>query len=128
MTSPATPAEVLRRRRDEQEALLDRARRFVGDLDAGLDVRAVVVFGSVARGDFHEASDVDVLVVADALPPRPLDRLAAVGVPPSRVEVVAWTPEEWRRALTIGDPVASECAGAGVWLQGTLADLDSGPT
>ncbi|MGF1663175.1 MAG: nucleotidyltransferase domain-containing protein [Kineosporiaceae bacterium] len=127
MTSPATPAEVLRRRRNEREALLDRARRFADDLDTGLDVRAVVVFGSVARGDFHEASDVDVLVIADGMPSRPLDRLAALGVPPSRVEVVAWTHEEWRRAVIMGDPVALEAARTGVWVQGTLSDLDHGP-
>jgi predicted nucleotidyltransferase len=125
MTSPATPAEVLRRRENERKALLDRARRFADDLDTGLDVRAVVVFGSVARGDFHEASDVDVLVVANGLPVRPVERLAALGLPPSRVEVVAWTPEDWRRAAGRGDPVALEAERAGVWLQGTLAELDS---
>jgi hypothetical protein len=127
MTSPATPDEVLRRRRTEREALLDRARRFADDLDTGLDVRAVVVFGSVARGDFHEASDIDVLVVAEELPTHPLERLAALGVPPSRVEVVAWTPEEWRRAARRGDPVALEAERAGVWLRGTPEDLRSAP-
>jgi uncharacterized protein len=126
MTSAATAAEVLRRRRAERDALLDRARRFAADLDTGLGVRAVAVFGSVARGDFHEASDVDVLVVADVLPARPLDRLAVLGVPPSRVEVVAWTPDEWRRARHRGDPVALECERVGVWLRGTPAHLEPG--
>ncbi|MGF1646051.1 MAG: nucleotidyltransferase domain-containing protein [Kineosporiaceae bacterium] len=126
MTSPATPAEVLQRRRAEREALLDRARRFAVDAGARIDVHAIVVFGSVARGDFHEVSDVDVLVVAERLPVRPVERLAAFGVPPSRVEIVAWTPDEWRRARRRGDPVALECERVGVWLRGTPADLEPG--
>jgi predicted nucleotidyltransferase len=119
---------VLRRRREERQSLLDRARTFAADVEARADVRGVVVFGSVARGDFHESSDVDVLVVATDLPTRPLERLAALGVPPSRVELIAWTPDEWGRARRRGDPVALEVLRAGVWLRGTAADLDPRPT
>jgi hypothetical protein len=123
MTTPSTPAQVLRRRREEREALLGRARSFAAQVATRADVITVVVFGSVARGDFHEASDVDVLVVAEGLPSRPLERLATLGVPPSRVEIVAWTSDEWRRARRRGDPVALECERVGVWLRGTPADL-----
>ncbi|MBI3974589.1 MAG: nucleotidyltransferase domain-containing protein [Chloroflexi bacterium] len=35
---------------------------------------AVVLFGSRARGDAHEASDWDVLVIAEGLPDGPLER------------------------------------------------------
>ncbi|MGH8908620.1 MAG: nucleotidyltransferase family protein [Egibacteraceae bacterium] len=45
--------------------------------------RAVVIFGSVARGDFNDTSDIDVLVVAERLPARATDRLAALGAYPS---------------------------------------------
>lgn len=125
----ATAAEVIRRRRDERDALLERARGFAEGLAgtdaATVDVRAVVVFGSVARGDFHDASDVDVLVIADGLPARPVDRAAALGLPPSRVEVVAWTTDEWRIASRRGDPVALESARVGIWLQGSRADVDA---
>lgn len=38
---------------------------------------AVLPFGSVARGDFNLWSDVDVLVVSDALPAHPLARSTA---------------------------------------------------
>lgn len=121
--TPPTPRQVLDRRRDEQAALLARAERFAAGLDPALDVRAVVVFGSVARGDFHDTSDVDVLVVAARLPSSPLDRNAAVGVAPPRVEYVAWCPDEWRRELERGNPITIDVGQHGRVLRGTLDHL-----
>lgn len=116
----ATVSEVFDRRRKERAALLARAERFAESLDPSLGVHAVAVFGSVARGDFHDASDVDVLVIADDLPPRALDRNKVVGLPPPRVEVVAWTPEEWHRERSRGNPIAVEVSALGLVLRGAL--------
>jgi hypothetical protein len=114
-----TAHDVIERRRTQQRALVDRARDFAGTLDAHLGVRAVVVFGSVARGDFHDYSDVDVLVVADHLPPDPRQRLAALGWPSSGpVEVLAWTPEELRSQRRRVNPIAVEADTMGIWLVG----------
>lgn len=118
--SRAGARQVLRRRRAEQAALVARAARFAEGLDPALGVRAVVVFGSVARGDFHDGSDVDVLIVADGLPERPLERTAAVGLPPPRVEFVAWTPDEWRRERDRGNPISVEAGDLGLLLRGAL--------
>lgn len=112
--------QVLDRRRAERSALLAVAERFAADLDAALGTRAVVVFGSVARGDFHDASDIDVLVVADELPQSALGRNAAVGLPPARLEFVAWTCEEWCRERDRGNPIAIEACERGVFLRGSL--------
>lgn len=124
MTSP-TARQVLERRRHEQAALLSRADAFAAGLAPALDVRAVVVFGSVARGDFHDASDVDVLVIASGLPASPLARNATWGTAPARVEVVAWTPEEWEQELDRGNPIALEVCQHGRVLRGAL-DCSSG--
>ncbi len=125
MTVP-TAAEVVARRRRERAALLEVARGFAAALDAGLEVRAVVVFGSVARGDHHHGSDVDVLVVAQQAPADYLDRLRAVGWPPPHpVEPVVWTVAEWCARLAKRDPIAVESVEAGVWLEGAVADLES---
>lgn len=81
-----------------------------------------MVFGSVARGDHHADSDVDVLVVADNLPDDYRDRLRALGwPPPPRVQPVAWTPAEWHHALTRGDPITTECTTTGLWLRASAA-------
>jgi hypothetical protein len=71
----------------------------------GEKLRAVVLFGSVARGEATTTSDVDLLVVATQLPHRPLVRsrlvhhgLAAVST--RRISVLAKTPDEVDRDVT----------------------------
>lgn len=110
---------VLTRRRREREQYLSRAREFADRIDASVDVRAVCVFGSVARGDFNLWSDVDVLVIAAQLPDHPVARLEALGTAEPRVQPVVWTPAEWHRHLDRRDPIAVECATRGVWLFGS---------
>lgn len=116
----STIRQVLDRRRAERAALVAKAGRFAESLDPALAIRAVVIFGSVARGDFHDSSDVDVLVVADGLPERALERNAAVGLAPPGVEFVAWTPDEWRRERERGNPIAVEAGDYGLVLRGAL--------
>jgi uncharacterized protein len=113
------PRAVIARRRAERTALLERAAGFARGLPPALGVRAVAVFGSVARGDFNRWSDIDVLVIADDLPDRLLDRLDALGPAPGGVQAVAWTPEEWHGQLARRNPIAVESANAGVWLLGS---------
>ena len=115
--------KVHQRRRAEREGLMARARQFADGLDPALGVKAVVVFGSVARGDFNVWSDVDVLVVAERLPESPLDRLDALGLRPPAVQPVAWTPEELRRQLERGNRIAREALERGVWLVGAAAGV-----
>lgn len=112
---------ALARRSRERDALLDRARGFVAGLPGTLGVVAAVVFGSVARGDFNVWSDVDVLVVARNLPPRPQDRLALLGSV-RRVQPVAWTPEEFAAQAAAGNRIAREALGEGVPIAGQPLD------
>ena len=111
--------EVLDRRRAERDALLDRARRFSEGVDARLDVRAVVVVGSVARGDFNRWSDVDTVVVAEGFDGSLLERLAQLGSRPAGVELFAWRPEEARARVARSDPMALEARQSGIWLVGS---------
>lgn len=115
--------EVLVRRRAERDALLDRARQFVEGLDARLGVQAVVVVGSVARGDFNRWSDVDTVVVAEGFGDSLLERLAQMGSRPGGVELFAWRPEEARARLARSDPMAVEAMQRGVWFVGSPAVL-----
>lgn len=110
--------QVIARRHAERAALIARAQRFARRLDPALAVRAVVVFRSVARGDFNDHSDIDVLVVAEHLPQRSLDRSAVLGEAPDPIQPVAWTPQEWLGEVERGNPVATEAREHGVWLLG----------
>jgi predicted nucleotidyltransferase len=110
---------VLERRRTEQRALLERAERFASALDADLQVSAVVVFGSVARGDFNLWSDVDVLVVVAHADDATVDRVRSAGRDVGLVAPVVWTPAELRGQLGRRDPIAVESIERGVWLVGS---------
>lgn len=80
-----------------RQELLRRLDRYVGRLVEELEPQAVVLFGSFARGDVHEASDLDLLVVAD-FPEAFLERIgrllelaSGLGLP---LEPVGYTREE----------------------------------
>lgn len=114
---------VIARRRAEREQLLDRGRSFVVGLRSRLALRAAVVFGSVARGDFNRWSDIDLLVLAEELPTSADERLDALGTWPPGVQPIVWTPREWRDQLARGNPIATEAVAAGIWLAGAKEEL-----
>lgn len=114
--------DVLERRHAERRALVDRARRYVEGLPGELGLLAAVVFGSVARGDFNRWSDVDLLLIAEAIEGDPLERAERLEPRPPRVRPIAWTPDEWRSERD-RNPIAREALEAGVWLVGSPEGL-----
>ena len=114
---------VVERRRTERRELIGQARRFATDIAASVDVRAAVVIGSVARGDFNRWSDIDVLIIAEGLPARALDRLTLLSSRPPGVQPIAWTSAEWEREVARGNPMALEALEKGVWLAGSADEL-----
>lgn len=60
----------------------------------GCNVRSVILFGSVARGEAREDSDVDLLVVASGLPPLKERYHLPPFRKPARIQDIWMTPEE----------------------------------
>lgn len=118
------PETIIARRRAERKRLLDRSRSFVASLQSRLSLRAAVVFGSVARGDFNRWSDIDLLVLAADLPDGHRQRVDALGTWPAGVQPIVWTPQEWRVQLARRNPIATEAVAVGVWLAGSKEDLN----
>jgi predicted nucleotidyltransferase len=118
------PESVLERRRAERARLVAVARRFVERLEGTLPLRAAVVFGSVARGDFNPISDIDLLLIVDDAPSDYWARLRALGDVPAEVEPIVWTPSEWRRKCSRGDPITRDAGRDGVWLLGSADTVD----
>ncbi len=114
---------IIEARMAERQALVDRARRFAASLGPDLGVAAVVVFGSVARGDFNLWSDVDVLVVVKEVDDHLLERVRSAGAAIGLVEPVVWTPEQLRSRLRRNDPIAVESVEHGIWLIGSPAEV-----
>lgn len=70
---------ILGRRRGEQAAALETARHYATRVASEVSLVATVVFGSYAWGDFNTWSDIDVLVISDALPSDARARLDLSG-------------------------------------------------
>jgi predicted nucleotidyltransferase len=85
------------------ELLSDVTRDLRATLGDGL--LAVALFGSRARGDAKDDSDVDVYVLAEGLPADPFDRVALLArARPRQIDyalsLVARTPEEFEADIT----------------------------
>ncbi|MGH8998654.1 MAG: nucleotidyltransferase domain-containing protein [Acidimicrobiia bacterium] len=119
---------LLARRRSEREARIEIARVWAGTLGKRLSgLRAAVVVGSVARGDFNQWSDLDVLVVAEGLPAGWRDRCQALSPLPPGLQAVAWSPAELVERRRRGDPMALEAGEIGVVVWGSHEDAGGGP-
>lgn len=112
-------ARAITRRRRERDELIALAREYVEQLATRLPVDAAGVIGSVARGDFNRWSDVDVVVVSEALPERLPDRLELLFRDrPPRIEPWGLGADELRRLGRRGDPRVAELIAEGVVLRG----------
>lgn len=89
-------------------AILRELKELATGLKRDFPIEAVYVFGSFARGEEHEGSDIDLLVVGD-LPGRAPDRVGLVlrrtDLP---VEPIVVTAETMRRRLAEGHPLFTE--------------------
>jgi len=75
----------------------------------------VVLFGSAARGDADEFSDLDFVVIKQTEKPF-LERLkeAALLVNiPGSVDILVYTPEEWQRMQAVESPFAERVLAEG---------------
>ena len=99
----------LKRRSDDVVACL------VAQLRSELRLRCVLLFGSYARGDFTEGSDVDVCVVADGLPADIFARRHLQGrVALPGVSVIGFAAEEFVELLRQGNFLVLDIIADGV--------------
>lgn len=99
---------MLEERRRLWESSLKRIKEWVKELVGelkknGIEVEKVILFGSYARGDFSEGSDVDLIVVSsDWAKMEPLERLKIlyrIWNKPIDANFLAYTPEEFKRKV-----------------------------
>ena len=88
---------------------LNRKIRDILDILRGCGAEKVHLFGSWARDEADETSDLDVVVIMPSQSPF-LSRMQQIGrsLPLSMgaVDILAYTPEEWRTMLAEGNAFA----------------------
>jgi hypothetical protein len=96
----------LRRRKE----IFEKLERYKRELIKKLKPSLILLFGSFARGDINEGSDIDLLVVAD-FDLNFLDRIKLLidlnkfGIP---IEPLGYTPKEFEQMQKDGNPFISE--------------------
>ncbi len=105
---------IIERRRAERREKIGLADDYIRAVTLRLGIHRAWVVGSVARGDFNVWSDIDVVVVADDLPPTPLQRADLFLDKPPNVQIVAYTPEEFQEELRRENPLVVEATTLGV--------------
>ena len=79
--------------------ILEQIEEYCQEVKERLNPQAIILFGSFAKGDINEASDIDIMVIAD-FKESPLDRIKLLldlnkfRLP---IEPIGYTPEEFRQ-------------------------------
>ena len=112
---------------ERSEEVFERIEKYKEAVVKRLSPEAVILFGSFARGDINEGSDVDIAVIADFEEPF-LDRIKlllelneGIGLP---LEPIGYTPEEFQRMLREGNRFALEIAERGRLLYGGIPGVE----
>ena len=101
---------------DPITALTRTVREAVGN-----DVKPVILFGSIARGEANIYSDVDLAVIAPAGWDGRADLEDAVRIRlGNNCDVLVFTPEDFTRLADTGEPVVREILASGVALIGSI--------
>lgn len=87
----------------------------------GSDVESVIVFGSIARGEAHRGSDIDLAVIAPAGWDGRGDLEDAVRTSLGNgCDVLVFTPDQFQQLARSGEPVASDILRDGLALIGSM--------
>jgi len=91
-----------------------------------MGAEAVILIGSLARGDYTAFSDADVIVIADDVPERPMDRPVKFMDPtlPLDVDVRVYTTVEFFRMAVERRKIIEEVVSCGKLLAGNAALMD----
>jgi predicted nucleotidyltransferase len=97
-------------------------REAVGD-----DVKTVILFGSIARGESHIKSDIDLAVIAPTGWDGRTDLEDAVRTRLGNYcDVLVFTPEDFTRLPGTDEPVVREILSEGIALIGSIPRVKSG--
>lgn len=109
---------------ERREEVFERIKKYTQRLIEQIKPKAVILFGSFARKDINEGSDVDVLVIADFKEPF-LDRIKLlldlndVSLP---LEPIGYTLKEFQKMQEEGNHFIKEVLDGGEVLYGQIQE------
>jgi predicted nucleotidyltransferase len=107
---------------DPMTALTETAAQIVGD-----SVQAIILFGSVARGEAREGSDIDLAVIAHSGWDGRVDLEDGIrGRLGNDCNALVFTTEDFARLAAAHEPVVDEILVDGIPLIGTMPRVKSG--
>lgn len=114
--------KALREREKKRNKALKKAKIYVSKLRTQIDVNAAILYGSMARGDFNLGSDIDILIISDALPAHPLKRMELLySIINGGIEPKGYTISEIQNMLNKNNAMLVDALAHGVvlWDDGT---------
>jgi hypothetical protein len=76
--------------------------RYIKKIVRTLKPKAVIIYGSAAKGSYGAGSDIDILVISENLPKNFLERLKTlyeIDTTNAPIQPIAYTPQEFERML-----------------------------
>lgn len=105
----------------KRETLVELARQYADRVRERFGPVTVLLYGSVARGDFNLWSDTDVLVVSDGLPDNPISRSKGLqSLAEGQIEPKGYSLREFRAARDRNHPFVRDLAGHCIVLRDDL--------
>ncbi len=98
------------------EDLLNKIKIFASELKKNLSVKEVYLYGSFAKGEIHEGSDIDLLIIGD-FSERFFDRIGRIlDITDLPVEPIVYTVEEFEELKKSQNPFIMEILKTGIRL------------
>ena len=86
--------------RERLKAEAEKSIRLLMEQAKHLQPRTIILFGSYARGDFTESSDIDLCIIADNMPKEELARRTLPDMPGiPKVTIIGFLPEEFLKYI-----------------------------
>lgn len=106
---------------EDREAIVERVRIFAKELETHLPVKQVYLYGSFARGEIHEGSDIDLIVIGD-FKERFAERIGLIlNLTDLPIEPLVYTEAEFQEMIKTGNPFIREVMERGLRLLGAGA-------
>lgn len=106
------------RRVDPQdcERILGEVKKFAAQLKTLFPVEKIYLYGSFARGEVHEGSDIDLIIIGD-FTERFFERIGKIlDLTDLPIEPIVYTPQEFEEMKTSGNPFIAEVLKTGIEL------------